>query len=139
MAGCTADQGITVCVKADWTACSPRRIQLAFREAGASRLRISDAFEALLAPALLPRTWLTQQVLLALREVGSCLASLHCLVCATSACVLACLILDPPSHGSRGAGMRLAHATQGALLNLNAAVLRVHSQGCCPPPVQSCH
>ena len=58
-------------MKADWTACSPRRIQLRFQEAGASRLRISDALEALIAPALLPRTWLTQQALLALREVGS--------------------------------------------------------------------
>ena len=59
-------------MKADWTACSPRRIQLCFQEAGASRLRISDALEALIAPALLPRTWLTQQALLALREVGTC-------------------------------------------------------------------
>lgn len=64
-----AGQGVTVCVKADWSACSGRRIQLRFREAGVSHVRISDQTEALLAPALLPRTWLTQRLLMAIQEV----------------------------------------------------------------------
>ena len=67
-------QGITACVRADWTVRSPRRIQLRFREAGVSQLHISDETEALLAPALLPRTWLTQRLLMALQEVSAAAA-----------------------------------------------------------------
>ena len=45
-----------------------------------SQLRISDETEAFLAPALLPRTWLTQRLLLALREVWHRNILTHCLL-----------------------------------------------------------
>ena len=47
---------------------SPRRIRLQFDEAGVRDFRISDQAEAFLAPALLPRGWVSHQALLALRE-----------------------------------------------------------------------
>lgn len=48
---------------------SPRRLQLRFESAEIGDLRISEQLEAVLAPALLPRTSINHQMLLALREV----------------------------------------------------------------------
>ena len=48
---------------------SKRRIRLAFREAALGDVRISPQLEAALAPAVLPRTWLTHRLLLAIKEV----------------------------------------------------------------------
>ena len=48
---------------------SPRRIRLAFREAALGDIRIAPQLEAALAPAALPRTWLTHRLLLAIKEV----------------------------------------------------------------------
>lgn len=48
---------------------SPRRIRLIFNQAEVGQLRISPGLETLLAPALLPRGALNQQLLLALKEV----------------------------------------------------------------------
>ena len=39
-----------------------------FEEAGVRDFRISDQAEAFLAPALLPRSWISHQALLAIRE-----------------------------------------------------------------------
>ncbi|KAF8058297.1 PAP10 [Scenedesmus sp. PABB004] len=64
----TEENGLTFTVGASYTVCSGRRIALTFEEAQLGRVRISPALEALLAPALLPRGWLQQQLLLALRE-----------------------------------------------------------------------
>ena len=41
---------------------------LEFQEAGIRDLQITDRAEALLAPALLPRSWISHRALLALRE-----------------------------------------------------------------------
>jgi hypothetical protein len=55
------------------TDASPRRpsrsLRLTFEEAALSDLRVSDAVEALIAPALLPRGGLNHRILLALREL----------------------------------------------------------------------
>lgn len=48
---------------------SPRRIRLAFQEAALGDVRITPQLEAALAPAALPRTWLTHRLLLAVKEV----------------------------------------------------------------------
>lgn len=48
---------------------SPHRIALTFEEAEVSSVRISPALEALLAPAILPRGFWNQQLLLAIKEV----------------------------------------------------------------------
>lgn len=71
--GGSAGDGVTIKVKATYEVRSPQRIQLIFQEAGIGDLRISGGLEGLLAPALLPRTWLQQRLLLALREVPSSL------------------------------------------------------------------
>lgn len=55
-------------VRASYEVRSPRRIRLEFREAGVRGLKISDRAEAFLAPALLPRSWISHQALLALNE-----------------------------------------------------------------------
>ena len=55
-------------VRASYAVRSPRRIMLEVREAGIRDLQITDRAEALLAPALLPRSWLSHRALLALRE-----------------------------------------------------------------------
>ena len=55
-------------VRASYQVRSPRRIRLEFKEAGVKEFKISDRAEALLAPALLPRSWLSHRALLALRE-----------------------------------------------------------------------
>lgn len=67
--GGSPGDGVTITVKATYEVRSPQRIQLIFQEAGIGDLRISGGLEGLLAPALLPRTWLQQRLLLALREV----------------------------------------------------------------------
>jgi hypothetical protein len=48
---------------------SPRRIRLIFNTAEVGQLRINSGLETLIAPALLPRGSLNQQLLLALKEV----------------------------------------------------------------------
>lgn len=48
---------------------SARRIALTFEEAGFGNVRISPILEALIAPALLPRGFISHQLLLALKEV----------------------------------------------------------------------
>lgn len=55
-------------VRASYAVRSPRRIRLQFEEAGVRDFRISDQAEAFLAPALLPRSWISHQALLAIRE-----------------------------------------------------------------------
>ena len=58
----------TVEVRATYSVRTSRRIQLAFQEAGVRGIHIAPQLETLLAPALLPRTWLNHRALLALRE-----------------------------------------------------------------------
>ncbi|CAL8470247.1 g9789 [Coccomyxa elongata] len=58
----------TAVVRAKYDVRSPKRIRLAFIDAGVRGLDVADELEALLAPAILPRSWLNHQVLLALRE-----------------------------------------------------------------------
>lgn len=48
---------------------SPKRIALVFDEARVGDLRISQGLEALIAPAILPRTSLQHMLLLALKQV----------------------------------------------------------------------
>jgi hypothetical protein len=64
--------GATIKVKATYEVRSPRRLQLVFQEAGIGDIRISPFLETLIAPAVLPRGWLQQRLLLGLREVGPC-------------------------------------------------------------------
>lgn len=64
----TAGDGVTVKVGIKYEASSPRRISLKFQEAGFSDVRITPLTEALIAPAILPRGWLQQQALLAIKE-----------------------------------------------------------------------
>ena len=66
MCGCMGAGSIEV--RASYAVRSPRRIMLEFREAGVRDLQITDRAEALLAPALLPRSWISHRALLALRE-----------------------------------------------------------------------
>ncbi|BDA44276.1 probable plastid-lipid-associated protein 2, chloroplastic [Coccomyxa sp. Obi] len=58
----------TAVVRAKYDVRSPKRIRLAFVDAGVRDLNVADELEALIAPAILPRSWLNHQVLLALRE-----------------------------------------------------------------------
>lgn len=62
--------GARVCVEAEYDVRSSRRIGLTFKAAGVSEIVISPLLETILAPALLPRTFLNQQILLFLKEVG---------------------------------------------------------------------
>ena len=64
-----AGDGVTLKVGVKYEASSPRRISLKFQEAGFSDVRITPLTEALIAPAILPRGWLQQQALLAIKEV----------------------------------------------------------------------
>ncbi len=66
---CADGDGVTARVRAAWAVRSPRRIRLSFREAALGELRPSARLEAALAPAALPRTWLTHRLLLGLQEV----------------------------------------------------------------------
>jgi len=63
--------GVTARVRAAWAVRSPRRIRLSFREAALGELRPSARLEAALAPAALPRTWLTHRLLLGLPRQDS--------------------------------------------------------------------
>lgn len=65
-----AGDGVTLCVGVHYEASSPRRIALRFQNAGFSDVHITSLTEALIAPAILPRGWLQQQILLAIKEVG---------------------------------------------------------------------
>lgn len=65
-----AGDGVTLCVGVNYEASSPRRIVLRFQEAGFSDVRITPLTEAVIAPALLPRNWVQQQILLAIKEVS---------------------------------------------------------------------
>lgn len=64
-----AGDGVTVKVGARYDVRSARRIALTFEEAGFGNVRISPILEALIAPALLPRGFISHQLLLALKEV----------------------------------------------------------------------
>ena len=68
----TVGDGVTFCVGVKYEASSPRRISLRFQEAGFSDVRITSLTEALIAPAILPRGWIQQQILLAIKEVRCC-------------------------------------------------------------------
>lgn len=70
---CIAGDGVTLCVGVHYEASSPRRIALRFQEAGFSDVRITSLTEALIAPAILPRGWIQQQILLAIKEVSQCM------------------------------------------------------------------
>lgn len=63
-----ADKGLTFTVHARYRPAGPRTIVLSFQGAQVGRLRITDGIETLLAPALLPRTWLQHRLLLAVQE-----------------------------------------------------------------------
>ena len=69
--------GVTLCVGVKYEASSPRRIALRFQEAGFSDVHITPLTEAFVAPALLPRGWIQQQILLAIKEVGRLHLTLH--------------------------------------------------------------
>ncbi|DBA86378.1 TPA: hypothetical protein ACH3X2_005606 [Trebouxia sp. C0005] len=62
--------GVTFCVGVKYEASSPRRISLRFQEAGFSDVHITSLTEALIAPAILPRGWIQQQILLAIKEAN---------------------------------------------------------------------
>jgi hypothetical protein len=56
-------------VEAEYDLRAPRTLSLVFREARVMEVRVSDAIETLLAPALLPRGGFNHQLLLWLREL----------------------------------------------------------------------
>ncbi|KAG1680761.1 hypothetical protein FOA52_008094 [Chlamydomonas sp. UWO 241] len=60
--------GITFTVKARYDVRSPHRIGLWFEEAQVGGVRISDGLEGLIAPAMLPRTSVQHQLLLAIKD-----------------------------------------------------------------------
>eukprot|EP00955_Chlamydomonas_euryale_P047347 353651-Chlamydomonas_euryale.AAC.5 len=60
--------GLTLTVRARYDTRGPRRIALVFESANVGGVHISEGFEAVLAPAMLPRTSLQHQLLLALSE-----------------------------------------------------------------------
>lgn len=71
VAGLTVpDRGVTFTVDATYEVRSDSRVALFFEAASIGELHISPALEAVLAPALLPRTWLNQQLLLALQQLN---------------------------------------------------------------------
>jgi hypothetical protein len=61
--------GVTITVTAKFVPSGPKTIKLTFESVGVGGLRVSEAAESFLAPALLPRGSLQQQVLLWFREV----------------------------------------------------------------------
>ena len=65
-----AGDGVTFVVGVHYEASSPRRISLRFQEAGFSDVRITPFTESVIAPAILPRNWIQQQILLAIKEVS---------------------------------------------------------------------
>lgn len=68
---CVAGDGVTIKVGVHYESRSPRRIALKFQEAGVSDVHITPLTETLIAPALLPRGWVQQRILLALKEVST--------------------------------------------------------------------
>lgn len=86
-----AGDGVTLCVGVNYEASSPRRIALRFQEAGFSDVHITPLTEAFIAPALLPRGWIQQQILLAIKEVSHLLANVYLVS-------LSCNVLQPSSH-----------------------------------------
>lgn len=86
-----AGDGVTLCVGVNYEASSPRRIALRFQEAGFSDVHITPLTEAFIAPALLPRGWIQQQILLAIKEVSHPPANVYLVN-------LCCNILQLPSH-----------------------------------------
>ena len=60
---------VTAVVSARYEIKSDRRIALTFEEAGVGNVKISKELESFLAPAILPRSWLTHRLLLAVKEV----------------------------------------------------------------------
>ena len=60
---------MTAVVSARYEIKSDRRIALTFEEAGVGDVKISKELESFLAPAILPRSWLTHRLLLAVKEV----------------------------------------------------------------------
>lgn len=60
--------GVTAVVSARYEIKSKRRIALTFEEAGIRDIEISKELEGFLAPAILPRSWLTHRLLLAIKE-----------------------------------------------------------------------
>ena len=60
---------VTAVVSARYEIKSDRRIALTFEEAGVGDVKISKELESFLAPAILPRSWLTHRLLLAVKEV----------------------------------------------------------------------
>lgn len=61
--------GVTFTVNALYQPCGPRTVKLVFKSAQVGDVRITDGLEGFLAPSLLPRGTLQQQLLLAAREV----------------------------------------------------------------------
>lgn len=62
-----ADASLLSC---SYDVASPRRIRLIFNQAEVGQVHINSGLETLIAPALLPRGGLNQQILLALKEVS---------------------------------------------------------------------
>ena len=61
--------GVTFTVNAQYAPAGPRTINLVFKSAQIGDVKITNQFEALLAPSILPRTTLTQKLLLGAKEV----------------------------------------------------------------------
>lgn len=59
----------TLTVGARYEPRGSRNIVLYFEDIGVGGVRMSDELQAALAPAMLPRSWVNQQVLLAIQEV----------------------------------------------------------------------
>ncbi|KAF8065869.1 PAP10 [Scenedesmus sp. PABB004] len=142
----TEENGLTFTVGASaraaarrgrYTVRSGRRIALTFEEAQLGRVRISPALEALLAPALLPRGWLQQQLLLALREapppvmgvaLAVCLLLLAPLDRAAAAQPLGRAVLQQPARPRLGASPELV-PTSAAGEEHTARRLREQARG----------
>ncbi|CAD7700822.1 unnamed protein product [Ostreobium quekettii] len=62
------NEGVTLTVSGKFNISSSRRLALQFESAGISDVKISPELEALIAPAMLPRTSVNHQILLALKE-----------------------------------------------------------------------
>ena len=60
--------GVTFTVNAKFAPSGPKTVKLMFQSAQVGDLRITDGLEALIAPSVLPRTTLQQQILLGAKE-----------------------------------------------------------------------
>lgn len=78
--------GVTFVVGARFRPSGERTLDLTFETAQATALNVSNGVEALIAPALLPRSSWQQQLLLGLKEVrvfccfSACKRCVHCAV-----------------------------------------------------------